>query len=175
MVLVDTPCRRLNAISRAVGVTVDLVALRQWGRVEGHAEALRELDRVGAALAASGLGDRSASRMVAILARYAFLVSSDCKQARLALWRMHVVDAVPAHVIAALTWGQVRPHLREVVAGSPGSRHYFELSRETCRLLRIMRAVRALDAGPDWVFRRDDGQPWDARALDDVLARITVR
>lgn len=174
MVVLIAPWREFKDQVVASDVTVDLTVLRHWSHPDGYAQAALELDRVFAELRDRGVEVRSARRLVAALARYAFLVSGKCPAAWHTLWRMHAVDAVPAEILAALTWEQVRPRLRELVVPAAEGTHYVDLTHATCELLLAMRAERIPVQGPAWVFRREDGNPWDAALLRDVLARMAV-
>jgi hypothetical protein len=175
MVALDVPTHVRATAPGSHDIAVDLGLLRNWGDPEGYPLALAELMRVEVALQERGVRGRSVDRIVSALARYAFLVAGDCDPAHVVLWRMYAIDAVPPDVLASLTWHQVRPHLREVVVGGPGARRYFELSRDTGRLLKELRIDRGCPSGSDRVFRRTDGAGWDSDDLCAVLARLTAR
>lgn len=152
-------------------VCVDLEVLRRGGSPAGDALARRELERIGAVLADRGAGERTSTRILTALARYAFLVADDCSPAHQTLWRMYAVDKVPPTVLACLTWPEVRPHLREISVTTAEGPRYFALTPTTSHLLRLMRRRGdAQDSGP--IFRRHDGQPWDVAGLTGLLAQL---
>ena len=156
---------------KGIEVCVDLELLRRWGSPAGDALARRELERVGAVLADRGTSQRTAARILAALARYAFLVADGCNPAQQALWRMYAVDKVPAAALAGLTWRDVRPRLGEVAVTMGGGTRYIALTPTTSHLLRLMwRRGDARDSGP--IFRRHDGRPWDVTGLSGLLAQL---
>lgn len=160
----------------AFEVLINLDLLRQCGTPDGDLLAHAEMERVREVLLRRGATERTTARIVAALARYAFLIQNGCQPAHRALWRMYAVDEVPAEVLAQLTWDQVRPYQREIsVAEATGAR-YFDLSLQTSRLLRLLRGSpgsRVAGDGPrGLVFHHRDGAPWDPDELRRLLARI---
>lgn len=176
MTVIDTRLPRRPETREGFEVHINLDLLRGCGSPEGDALARTEMERVRGALLSRGASERTTGRILAALARYAFLIEDGCHPSRHALWRMHAVDDVPAEVLAQLTWHQIRPHLREIsIAGSTGTR-YYDLSLQTSRLLRLLRGSPGSDAveagAHGLVFRRRDCVPWEAEELRQLLARI---
>ena len=158
-----------------VEITVDLSLLRSWVAHGDHIRTNAEIQRVHEALESGGVSRLTTDRMVAILVRYAFLTARSCDRAHEAVWRMHAVDGVPADVLVALTWRDVRLHLRELAVGKPGGIRYFDLSQESCRLLRTLRDQVPRSARREVVFRQANGEPWSVEVLSSLLQAMTAR
>lgn len=175
MSVIEAP-RRAEATTELMReVLVDLRRLRDWGTAEGSIGACEELDRVRGSLAAEGVPARSVDRVVAAVARYAFLVGGDCSLSSRVLWRLHAIDGVPAIVLAGLQWRHVRLRLREIAFTDDSGIRYCSLSQENARLLATLRDHARSAADRSRVFLDGSGRPWDEASLARALSSMSGR
>jgi hypothetical protein len=175
MSVIDVPRRAEAGTELMREVLVDLRRLRDWGTAEGSIGAGEELDRVRGRLAAEGIPARSVDRVVAAVARYAFLVGGDCALSARVLWRLHAVDGVPARVLAGLQWRHVRLRLREIAFTDDSGIRYCSLSQENARLLAALRDRARSTADRSRVFVDGRGVPWDEACLGRALSSMSGR
>lgn len=136
----DADMLRRSAGSK-VHVHIDEASMQRLRAARDRADIATGLAEVRRLLTASGLAEAPAGRIAIAIARYALYIGPDGNAETALLWRMSTVDEVPLRSLAALTWGQVRPFLRELVLAADRELRYHVLTPFTASLLRQRRRL----------------------------------